>query len=412
MLPAFGTFESKALLPVFEHHAEQVTLRWKDILEAAPNRSSVLNVIDHISPATLDAIGEAAFDYQFGCLNNKETELAQAYKNLLADTLCSPSKAKVFFTSMAHYIPMPLAEMLYDKLPGKGLDKARTNRAVAHKVAEDLLKKKSAALLLGKGDRDIMSILVRANASENEHARLTHEEMLSQMRTIMLAGQETTSNTLTFALNELANHPEYQTRLREEIRAKEQSIRERGDVDFSIADMESMPYLQAVVREVLRFHPVVPHNFRQAGKDDVLPLSKPITLRSGKIVGEVPIPKGMRIVMSIAAYNRDKDIWGNDSHLFNPDRFLEHSGKRGPTVGVFGNILTFSGGVRACIGWRFAIYEIQAFLVELISNFEFKPTEEAKRLRRENALIMVPTLEGELQKGVQLPLRVSLAPRE
>lgn len=58
------------------------------------------------------------------------------------------------------------------------------------------------------------------------------------------------------------------------------------------------------------------------------------------------------------------------------------------------------------------LYEMQAFLVELISNFEFAITEDIKRLRREPCLVMVPVLEGELEKGAQLPLRVSIAQRE
>lgn len=407
MFPAFGGPESRALLPIFEHHAEQVAIRWKEILETAPEHSAILNVIQHISPATLDAIGEAAFDYKLGCLDNSDNELAKAYLNLVADIFARPSKSKILFTSIAHYLPMRLAEFLYDHLPGKGLQKARFNRDVAHSVAEGLLQSKSQALMLGKGSRDVMSMLVKANASENDLSRLTHDEMIAQMRTIMMAGQETTTNTLSFALVELARYPHYQSRLRAEIRAAKRTVRERGDVSLSVQDMESMPFLQAVVREVLRFHPVVPHTYRQAGKDDVLPLSKPLTLRSGEVVTEVAIPAGIRLVLSVAGYNRDKGIWGEDAHTFNPERFLHRSGKRGPTVGVFGNILTFSGGVRACIGWRFALYELQAFIVQLISNFEFALTDDIKRLRRDNAVIMVPTLEGE--NGVQAPLRVSLA---
>ncbi|CCM04675.1 uncharacterized protein FIBRA_06861 [Fibroporia radiculosa] len=412
MLPAFGTPESKALLPVFEHYAERVTLKWREILEALPDRTSVLNVTQFIAPATLDAIGEAAFDYKLGCTEDSGSELGQAYKNLVSDIFASPSKPKLFFTSVAHYMPMCLTEYLYDILPGKSLDKARQNKRVAHKVANELLETKSAALLQGKGSRDIMSILVKANASEDEKRQLSHAEMVSQMRTIMLAGQETTSNTLSFALYELAKQPMLQARLRAEIRKMEQAMRERGDAQITVSDLEAMPLLQAFLREVLRFHPVIPHNYRQTGRDDVIPLAKPITTSKGEVIEEVPVPKGMRLVLSVAAYNRNEDVWGADAHTFNPDRHFNFSGKRGPNVGVFGNVLTFSGGVRACIGWRFAIYEVQAFIVELVSNFEFALTEEVKRLRRENAVAMVPTLEGEAHKGVQLPLKVSLASRD
>ncbi|OBZ69536.1 11-oxo-beta-amyrin 30-oxidase [Grifola frondosa] len=387
MLPAFGTPESKNLLPVFRHYAEQVTLKWKDLLAEVPEQSCIFNVPKYIAPATLEAIGEAAFDYKLGVFENSENELAKAYNNLVATIFSAPSTTKIFMQNLTHYIPMSILEVLYDHLPGKGLDKAR------------------------KGNRDIMSILVNSNASENGQARLSHKEMISQMRTILLAGQETTSNTLSFALLELARHPWMQTRLRAEIRDAERALFERGASEFTVADLEAIPYLQAVLKEVLRFHPVVPHNFRQSLKDDVLPLSKPITTRSGKVIHELPIRAGLRLVLSVAAYNRDKDVWGDDAHTFNPERWLEFKGKRGPTVGVIA-ILTFAGGLRACIGWRFAVYEVQAFLLELVSNFEFGLCEDLKRLRREQALVMVPTLEGEVEKGVQLPLRVSLAPRE
>lgn len=122
--------------------------------------------------------------------------------------------------------------------------------------------------------------------------------------TILLAGQETTSNTLSWALMELARQPHIQTRLREEVHAMERTIRARGDADFTVADFEAMPYLQAVLREILRFFPAVPHTYRQSLHDDVLPLSKPITTRTGKVVHEVPIRAGLRLILSVCAYNR------------------------------------------------------------------------------------------------------------
>lgn len=58
------------------------------------------------------------------------------------------------------------------------------------------------------------------------------------------------------------------------------------------------------------------------------------------------------------------------------------------------------------------IYELQAFLTELVSNFQFELTEDVHRICKTTAITMVPTLEGEVEKGAQMPLRVSLAPRE
>ena len=58
-----------------------------------------------------------------------------------------------------------------------------------------------------------------------------------------------------------------------------------------------------------------------------------------------------------------------------------------------------------------SMIEIQAFLVEIISKFEISLTEKATKVRREACLIMVPTVEGEADRGVQLPLIISVAPR-
>ncbi|PIL33716.1 cytochrome P450 [Ganoderma sinense ZZ0214-1] len=412
MLPAFGSPESKALLPVFRHYAEQVTLKWKDLLAGSSGESIKMNVHDYIAPATLEAIGEAAFNYKLGVLDNEASELGKAYSNLVMSIFSAPSNAKIFMQNVAHYVPMAIQEYLYDNLPGKGLDKARANRVAAHKVANQLLEEKNEALATGKAARDVMSILVRENSLETGASRLTHQEIVAQMRTIMLAGQETTSNTLSWALLELSKQPKIQDRLRAEVHMMERTIRERGDADFTVADFEAMPYLQAVLKEILRFYPAVPHTYRQPLKDDVLPLSKPVTTRSGKVISQVPIRAGLRLILSVCAYNREKDVWGEDAHQFNPERWLTSNGKRASSVGVYSNLLTFAGGVRACIGWRFAIYEVQAFLTELVSNFQFELSDDAERVRKTSAIVMVPTLDNEIAKGAQMPLRVSLAPRE
>jgi len=173
-----------------------------------------------------------------------------------------------------------------------------------------------------------------------------------------------------------------------------------------------MPYTIAVIKETLRFYPVLYHIHRRASRDDVLPLTQPITTRSGKVIHELPIRKGTRIVASIAGYNRNKDLWGEDAHVFNPERWLSGTAKekKATSLGVYANLMTFLGGARACIGWRFALIEIQAFITEIIGKFEFALTDKSKRVRRESSELMTPTVEGEVENGVQLPLRVSVAP--
>jgi len=119
-------------------------------------------------------------------------------------------------------------------------------------------------------------------------------------------------------------------------------------------------------------------------------------------------------MLALAAYNRDKELWGPDADTFNPGRWLSTNdrNKEHTSIGVVGNTMTFSSGTRSCIGWRFAMAEMQCFLVDLINNFEFSPTEDEKRIRREGPALMFPVVEGEIEDGVKLPLRVSIAARD
>lgn len=253
---------------------------------------------------------------------------------------------------------------------------------------------------------------VKANMDTDAKVTLTEEELLARIRTILFAGHETTANTISWGLLELAKQPKMQSRLREEIWETEAAVHARGDIDFTIADFDAMPYTTAVMKEVLRFCCVVYHVHRYASEDDVLPLSQPITTRSGDIIRELPVPKGTRITASLAAYHRDKERWGEDAHEFNPERWLNVTAKEKVTsIGVYSNLMTFLGGVRSCIGWRFAVIEIQAFLTEIVGRFEFATSDKTELVRREACLVMVPVVEGEVENGVQLPLRVSLAPR-
>lgn len=89
---------------------------------------------------------------------------------------------------------------------------------------------------------------VRANVSQDPKSRLSDEELVAQMATLVLAGHITTATTLTWMVYELARNQEYQNKMREEVVAARSRLRERGTQDFSVEDLESMPLISSCLK--------------------------------------------------------------------------------------------------------------------------------------------------------------------
>jgi len=169
--------------------------------------------------------------------------------------------------------------------------------------------------------------------------------------------------------------------------------------------------LLQLYQETLRFDNLVPLQTRCAAKDIIVPLSEPIRTKDGRYIQEVPLKKGTRVIISVTQYNRHPELWGQDSQVWNPDRWLKKNGiDDSIKYGVFANLGTFGAGIRACIGWRFAIYQFQTFVIELINRFQFELTEEAKNAQAMYGLILIPVIKGMGSVSqTSLPLKVSVA---
>jgi cytochrome P450 len=173
----------------------------------------------------------------------------------------------------------------------------------------------------------------------------------------MVAGHDTTAATLVWVFYELSRHPEVQVKLREEIKATRSAA---GNNELGVAEFESMTYTIAVIkfgfpyicfnthidvvfnhpRETLRFYPIAPHNRRRAGRNELIPLSKPINTISGDVINAIPVRRDQTVIMSFWAYNRIKSLWGEDAEEWNPDRFLESRLADRPknNLGVYANL--------------------------------------------------------------------------
>ncbi|KAF9024741.1 cytochrome P450 [Hymenopellis radicata] len=404
--PAFSATQLRTFSSIFQSLSKKFTVRLQG---ASREGGQIVNIHLWLSRVTLDALGETAFGYKFGALDEETNELANQLKHLFAESIRRPIK-DIIHRFMWRRLPWWFMDLVY--VPGKQALRFLRFQDLSKQIARQVLDTNQAQESLDRDDpksmqrKDILTILVRANMEQDEKRRLSEDEVLSQMSTMILGGHETSASALAWTLYELSRYPEHQDRIRREI----SEIRHRyGDgYELSPQDYDTMSFMNAVIKEGLRFHPVANVISREAQQDDTIPLSEPVVTKTGVKMTELFIKKGQPIQISIPYYNRNPAVWGNDADRWNPERFLQtvtHTGDKIP-VGVYANLLSFSAGVRGCIGWRFAVIEMQIILTELVENFKFALPDDGTQIRRAGGTMM-PLVRGKEADGVQMPLHIT-----
>ncbi|KAM5543943.1 hypothetical protein V8D89_002560 [Ganoderma adspersum] len=345
MHPAFSAPQLRSFLPLFQRIAGKLSEKWKGELVATGELELMMN--KWLSRATLDVIGEAAFDYDYNALDaGGRSNLSKAYDNLFKDIDYQPSNATILFRSAWDYIPMPLLKLI-KYLPANPFMRLRNLNNLFGEYGKQILREQGPEVDAERkvNSKDVMSILIKANSSADAKTRLDNEEFIAEMATLTIAGHETTASTLSFALYELARHPEYQERMRQEIRVARAKVMSRGGTEFTTEDLDSLTLSVNAIKasgveiETLRLHPIATGLPRVAVKDDVIPLAHTIVSTTGATISEIPIKAGQVLYASFAGYQRLPQVWGQDADEWNPDRFLRiEMAKQPATVGVFANL--------------------------------------------------------------------------
>jgi len=401
MSPAFNPLQVQSFLPLFHRTASKLVRKWTEVIAADPSGQPLVEVTGWFSSAALDIIGEAGFDFQFGLLDNTTNPLAIQNDNLFVGTTLYPAWYDLIFKETWRYIPEPLLEYVR-YLPMREYRGFRTWLDNVREFSRGLIKQ---SLVKGDGN-DIMSVLLRANGASSPKNRMSDDEMVDQIATFISAGNGTSSTTLAWYFYAIAKHPEAQARIREEIALARAKATEE---EFTVADLNSMVYTLATLKESMRLDPITWINARVANRDDILPLAFPITTKSGKQITSIPIKKGTPIDISAASYDRLPNVWGEDANEWNPERFLDlqrEFGEASCNIGLFSNSMGFSTGTQGCIGWQFSVLEMQAIILALLENFEFSlpPQNEKTKIYRKPGYVMLPMAKGE--KGVWMGLLI------
>lgn len=394
MNPAFGPTQIRGLTQIFVAKANELRDVWMSKIanEANEKGAAQIEVTSWLNRMTLDVIGLAGFRYDFDSIKRGEegNELSRAFGQIL-----QPFGGRSLLSILKFAFPLLRT---FKSASERAVDHAKKTVA---RIGSELIQESKATIEDSQGKRDLLTLLLRANMKKDvpESQKLTDSEVLSQVPTFLVAGHETTSNATTWALYALSLNKSAQTTLREEL------LSLATDTP-SMDELNSLPYLDKVVRETLRLHCPVPATSRWPIKDDVIPLSTPITDRKGRVQTSVNIRKEQGILIPTYALGRHKLLWGEDALEFRPERWDSLPEAVAAVPGVWGNTLAFLGGPRACIGYRFALTEMKALLFSLVRAFEYELAVDPSDIGQKSAVVRRPHLKSNVSAGSQMPLLV------
>lgn len=261
--------------------------------------------------------------------------------------------AERFGTAMEAYLgqtnwKMALAMLgLPSWLPHPGARRgSRAARYLRDSVSR-ILRNRRARRDDGPGSPDLLALLLAARDPETG-APMSDELLIDNLITFVAAGHETTALALTWTIRLLADHPEVERRMLDEMAGI-------GDLKACPDKVDGLVYTKQVLMEAMRLYPPAPLVVRRTVADIQL--------------GPTVIRKGQSVHVPIYAVHRNEGLW-NSPERFDPDRFAPALQAQRDRYAY----LPFGAGPRVCIGMGLAMTEALFVLATLLPRFRLRPT--------------------------------------
>jgi cytochrome P450 len=379
--PVFSRRHVTGFGPAMTQAAQRLTLPWESLPDG-----TVINVAGQMSAVALEIAGVALF----GCdLRDAAEEMRRAMD------------AGQRVATLASFLPLQWGPASTRALRSVARRVGRTPNGIDGLTSRIISERRSAARPVPPAPRDLLDVLLTARAADG--SPLTDAEIGDEVATFMLAGHETSANTLSWSLALLSAYPSARQQLEAELDAV------LGDRDPEPGDADKLPCTRAIVAEAMRLYPPAWTIERNAVGDDV--------------VCGLHIPAGSLVAIPPYLVHRHPEFWA-DPAGFDPHRFLndgeslawpavapepadgtEHGLGSEPARAAHGNgqpghryaYIPFGGGRRACIGASFAELETVLVLATIARRYRLELTADG---------MPVPTANVTLRPGRTLPMRL------
>ncbi|CAI9169619.1 unnamed protein product [Rangifer tarandus platyrhynchus] len=353
LTPAFHFNILKPYMKIFTKSTDIMHAKWQRLIKEGHTH---LDMFEHISLMTLDSLQKCVFSYDSSC-QEKPSDYIAAILELSA--LAAKRYQQLFLHMDFLYYLTPdgrrfrrACRLVHDFTDAVIQERRRT---LPSEGIDDFLKAKAKTKTL-----DFIDVLLLTKDEDGKG--LSDEDIRAEADTFMFEGHDTTASGLSWVLYNLAKHPEYQERCRQEV---QELLRDREPKEIEWDDLAQLPFLTMCIKESLRLHPPVTVISRCCTQDIMLP--------DGRV-----IPKGVICLISIFGTHHNPSVWP-DPEVYDPFRFEPENIKgRSPLA-----FIPFSAGPRNCIGQTFAMTEMKVVLALTLLRFRVLPDEEEPRRKPE-----------------------------
>ena len=314
LTPAFTREAMSGYHPIMLEVARELLGRW----DAAAERGELVDVSADTTRLTMETIGRAGFGYRFASFDNE-----QAHPFVLAMTRA------LRHSRISTVIPWaPVRRIL-----GSPERQYRADVAAMERVVDDVIQARRDDPACDASD--LLGLMLHTTHPETGR-RLDPVNIRQQVITFMIAGHETTSGALSFALYYLTRDPRALAQAQAEVDAL---WGDADDPEPGFADVAKLRYVRAALDEALRLWPTAPAYLRAARTDTMLG-------------GRYRMNQGDWAMVFLPLLHRDPQVWP-DPDRFDPGRFAPGRSKGRPPHAY----KPFGTGKRACIGRHFALHE-------------------------------------------------------
>ncbi|MFH9657337.1 cytochrome P450 [Streptomyces sp. NPDC017248] len=323
LMPAFALGSMRTYHPVMLEVARRLLDSW----DRAARDGRPVDVPDDMTRMTLDTIGLAGFDYDFGSFARAEPH--------------------PFVESMVRCLEWSMNRLA--RTPDQDHSAAdaafRRDAGYLAQVVDDVIAARTGTDQSGAAD--LLGLMLSA-PHPADGTTLDPANIRNQVITFLIAGHETTSGAMSFALYYLAKHPAV---LRLVQREADALWGDTPDPEPAYEDIGRLTYTRQVLNEALRLWPTAAAFSRHAREDTLLG-------------GRIPLRAGQAVTVLTPMLHREP-VWGDNPELFDPERFTPEAEAARP-VHAF---KPFGTGERACIGRQFALHEATMLLALLVHRY-------------------------------------------